>query len=372
LAAGVSLYSYPTMKLAVPLLVALAVGLALARHGWRAGRAWLPAALLLALLWLPFGISTLFNSSSGSRFDQVAIHASTPADWALQVWQGYRLYFDPSFYYITGDPDPSHGMPNRGVELSATAPLALIGLLALAYGCLSRFRPRPIGDDGRRQCAPQHAWLIVGALAIAPLPASLTLPNPHTFRAAPLAPLYALLVGYGIAALWRAPDRIAAPIWRRGLQILAASAFVVMLGWQSAGWTQDLVRVYAPNLEAERFSDGLTETIDQAVGYAPEYDDVWLDTASISKPYIYVLAAQALPPLQAQRELVVQRAPAAVNNVLRIGRYHFDDLGHVPRDLPVLEAVTDQFGNPAYMIQEWLHDDQRSLVVRAMVLPADK
>jgi hypothetical protein len=145
-----------------------------------------------------------------------------------------------------------------------------------------------------------------------------------------------------------------------------------VLGWQSGGWVQDLIQVYAPSLEAERFSDGLIETVDRVVGRAAEYDDVWFDTASISKPYIYVLAAQVLPPQEAQRELVVKRAPAAVNNVLRIGRYHFDNLRQVPRDLPVLEAVTDQFGNPAYMIQEWIHDRQRSLVVRAMVLRPDE
>src|SRR5438094_6539012 len=40
LAAGVALYAYPTMKLAVPLLLAIAVALALWRHGRLAGAAW--------------------------------------------------------------------------------------------------------------------------------------------------------------------------------------------------------------------------------------------------------------------------------------------------------------------------------------------
>jgi len=371
-AAGIAVYAYPTLKMTVPLLVGLAVVLALYGHGWSSARRWLLPALLLALVWLPFGLSTLFNSSSGSRFDQVGIHESTLARWALQVWQGYRLYFDPSFYYVTGDPDPSHGMPNRGVELSVTAPLALIGLATLAYHCVSGFARGQLDDDGTRRRAPQYAWLIAGALAIAPLPASLTLPNPHTFRGSGVAPLYALLVGYGVAGLWQGFDRIAAPTQRRGLQILAAGVFVAVLGWQSGGWLQDLIQVYAPNVGSGRFSDGLPETMERVVSRAPEYDDVWFDTASISKPYIYVLAAQALPAQEAQRTLVVKRAPSMVNNVLRIGRYHFDTLQHVPRDLPVLEALTDQFGNPAYVIQEWVHDRQRSLVVRAMVLRADE
>jgi hypothetical protein len=261
-------------------------------------------------------------------------------------------------------------MPNRGVELSVTAPLAVIGLLALAYNCVSGFGRGQTGEGGTRRHMPQLAWLIAGALAVAPLPASLTLPNPHTFRGSGAAPLYALLTGYGIAALWQASARIAAPTQRRGLQVLVACAFVAVLGWQSGGWIQDLIHGYAPNLASERFSDGLRETMQRVVGRAAEYDDIWLDTASISKPYIYVLAAEALPPQEAQRALVVKRAPAAVNNVVRIGRYHFDILRQIPRDLPVLEAVTDQFGNPAYMIQEWVHDRRRSLVVRAMVLPA--
>jgi hypothetical protein len=136
LAAGIGIYSYPTMKLAVPLLVGLATLLAWLRHGRRAVRGWLLAALLLALLWLPFVSVTLLNEDSAMRARSKLLQADSPAAWLAQWAASYSSYFLPDFYYTTGD--PSNGMPDRGVELLAEAPLVLLGLGALAWCCLPR------------------------------------------------------------------------------------------------------------------------------------------------------------------------------------------------------------------------------------------
>jgi hypothetical protein len=110
----------------------------------------------------------------------------------------------------------------------------------------------------------------------------------------------------------------------------------------------------------------------RVVGYAPGYDEVWLDTLTIGKPYIFLLAAQPLPPAQAHAQMNVQRRPPATNYVVSIERYRFHDLLNVPTDLPALEAIPDRFGRPAFVIQEWRRENQRVLIVRgASELPPD-
>ncbi|MFL5803218.1 MAG: glycosyltransferase family 39 protein, partial [Roseiflexaceae bacterium] len=231
LAAGLGIYAYPTLKLAVPLLLALALLLALLRHGWHAVRGWLPVAALLTLLWLPFAAATLLNPDSAMRAQSKLLRADTPADWLAQWAQGYAGYFLPAFYYQTGD--PSNGMPDLGVQLPVEAPLVLLGLGLLLWRCtIADFRFQ-ISDFrlATRQSAMEW-WLIAGALLIAPLPASLLFPNPHLTRALLAAPGYVLLVGMGAARLWQATSRIRAPVAGSVARYALVALLATALLWQ--------------------------------------------------------------------------------------------------------------------------------------------
>ncbi len=101
---------------------------------------------------------------------------------------------------------------------------------------------------------------------------------------------------------------------------------------------------------------------------APHYDEVWIDTTTVGRPYIFLLAAQAVAPAETQAELIIQRNPPAINKVIQIGRYHFADFPalHVPAQLPVLEALPTRDGDPGYLIQVWKHSGRRILIVRGM------
>ena len=344
-----------------------AVALALMRHGWRAGRRWLPAALLLALLWLPFGVVTLLNPASNTRLGQAALRAGSAAEWLAAWWAGYSSYLRPDLYFISGDGDPIHGLLNRGVELPAEAPLLAIGLAALAWLCfgLSTRRGFKIQNPKSKIQNRHDWWLIAGALLIAPLPASLTNINPHAFRAAQIAPMYALLVGLGAAALWRATAHVPRNALRRAMRGAAVLLFGAALAWQAGGWYRDYIRDYPPGV-AWTNQDGLLETIERAIAYAPQFDEVWISTDDITAPHIYLLAARPLPPDQAQDEIVVIRQPGHLNRVTSIGPYHFASLAALPADLPTLEAVPDRFGGPAFVVQAWQQAGKRVLIVRRM------
>jgi 4-amino-4-deoxy-L-arabinose transferase-like glycosyltransferase len=381
LAAGLALYAYPTMKLAVPLLLVITLVLALLRHGWRASAAWRLPALLLALLWLPFALDVLLNPLSGARFQEIGLTADSPAAWLAKWWHEYQVYLLPDFYYISGDARKIiRGVPGHGAALSVEAPLLLLGLAALALLIVARRRrvaPVPDADalptDARLAALPVSVWwLILFAVLIAPLPASLTERNPNTFRAATITPLYALLVGMGAAVLWQCAARLPAR-WPAITRAIGAGVLVALLAWQSSAWYTDLVQRHAVLASGPFFfADGVLETMQRTVELAPEYDEIWLDTATIGRPYIYLLAAQPMPAAVAQAQTVVERLPLPPNIVSQIGRYHFADLRRLPANLPARELVLDQFARSGYILQQWQRDGRRLLLVRSISsLPID-
>ncbi len=372
IAAGIGLYSYPSMKLAVPLLLALALALATWRHGWRTGMRWWPAALALGLLWSPFVVSTLFNPNSGARLQLIEIKAASPSEWLASWWSNYTVYFRPNLYYLEGGIRKiAQGMPDHGVALGADVAL-LLGLLGLPLLMLPRKHTATtrLADD-RSIPAPEPAqmWLLLaGALLIAPLPASLTAGHPNLFRAAMVAPMYAVLVGIGAAVEWQLLGRLPT---RAGALARVAGTLVVLaaLAWQSTNWFTDLIERYpSPATGTWFFADSELETMQRVVGYAPRFDEVWFDIGTVGRPYIFLLLAQPMPPAESQALLVVERNPPQINNVTSIGRYHFVDFDPlaIPLDLPVLEALPTSGGGPGYLLQEWRHDNQRILLVRSM------
>jgi hypothetical protein len=425
LAAGAGVYAYPTMKLAAPLLTALAVVLAFRRlrgerrpatddHGSRdqetgdgrpetgdqpsrdyglrttdygrdatrntrhatlrsIGRSWLPAALLLALIWLPLAAVTLLNPDSAMRAQSKLLRADTLVAWLSQWAAGYTGYFLPAFYYQTGD--PSNGMPGQGVQLPVEAPLVLLGLGALLWKILD-WGPAHRRSNINNLKSKMEWWLLAGALLIAPLPASLMFPNPHLTRALIAAPGYALLVGLGVAALL--PSRRSAifrprsslsssllakaPAWviRLVLPALVAAALL----WQGGLRFGDYLREF-PGVISAKYQDGMFEAMRAAVQLAPHYDEVWIDDR-MTFPYIFVLAAQPMPPAQAQAEIRVRHGRTTFNTVTALGRYRFSNLAALPSDLPVIEALPTNIGGPGFVLQEWRADGRKILIVRRM------
>jgi hypothetical protein len=225
------------------------------------------------------------------------------------------------------------------------------------------------GDRERAALAPLPIWLLLaGALLIAPLPASLTVGHPHTFRASMIAPIYAVLVGIGAAVEWQLLGRLTVRA-RAPARLAAALVLAAALAWQSAGWFTSLIERYPSQATGTWFfADSEVETMRRVVGYAPGFDEVWLDIGTVGRPYIFLLLAQPLPPAEVQARLVVERNPPEINNVTSIGQYRFVDFAPraVPLDLPVLEALPTAGGGPGYLLQEWRLADRRILLVRSM------
>jgi 4-amino-4-deoxy-L-arabinose transferase-like glycosyltransferase len=348
LAVGIGLYAYPTLKLLLPLLVGGAVLLALWQHGWRVARAWLPAALLLGVLWLPFAWLTLANPASSGRLERIMIQADTPGAWLAKWWEGYSSYFSPAFYYLEGDAGFGRFPEGLGVQLPAEVLVLLPGVLALLLTCCGS------GERLRLPFSRAVAWLLGGLVLAAPLAASLTVRNPHVYRGSAVAPMYALLVGLGIALVWHLLRQ------RQRLRAGLAALWLALLLWQ-AGHAYAHYMIRYPPTVAERYQDGLLQAMHAADAYAPAYDEVRVDWETLHQPYIYLLAVQPAPSRELSRQLIAH--PDYYNRVGRVGRFVFETFDY-PDRLPTLEAFPDRFGNPAFVVQEWNDAGTRALLVR--------
>lgn len=367
LVAGLGLYAYPTLKMFIPLLLGLIVLLAWLRHGWGLVRYAAAPAGLLALLWLPFVYTTLFNRASATRLQDLALRAETPLGLLLSWWQNYSLYWGPGYYYRFGDAFADHGYLQNGVQLWPEAPLVALGLVALLVGTAGELRVRWQRWHGSAAPAPSGALLLLfGALLLAPLPTSLTWQNPHAYRAAGIAPFYTLLVGLGMASFWHLSERARTQGLRQRLRWGVTGLLTLLLCWQATLWFQGYTQRYPLVAGGEwLYQDGLLETMRYADEHAHTVDAIWFDRPIANYPHIYLLAALPAPldDPATQLRLAPEAMPYYV--VDAVGDYAFRSLGKLTFDLPTREAILDRFGRPAYVLQEWQDEDRLVLLIRA-------
>lgn len=145
---------------------------------------------------------------------------------------------------------------------------------------------------------------------------------------------------------------------------MAPALVALALLWQGGLRFGDYLREF-PAVISTKYQDGMFETMRAAVELAPRYDQVWIDDR-MTFPYIFVLAAQPMPPALAQAEIRVQHGRTTFNTVTALGQYHFTNLAALPNDLPVLEALPTNVGGPGFVLQEWRADGRKILIVRRM------
>lgn len=162
---GLIAYTYSVGRLLAPLF---AFGLAIffTRRRWRS----------VLLVWIVFGVTLLplvvFTSrhpgalSERFKFVTYVKPGDTHSQIALRFVKNYAGNLSPRSWLLKGDPEPRHHLPGMGSLLAGVVALALLGLIVVLW----RHR--------------RDAWwrFILYGLAVAPIPASLTLDHFHTLR----------------------------------------------------------------------------------------------------------------------------------------------------------------------------------------------
>lgn len=340
-AAGLAVLSYPTQRVYLP-LVGLA-GLLVYRPRLRRLplRVVGPAAALFLVLAGPTFLVQVAEPATRARAEQVSLFQRSgvaPGRLAEQ----YLAYFSPEFLFVRADGEPMHLPTEGGLEPWAALPLLLLGLGRLARAAL----------PGSTDPARRPARLLLAALALYPFPGCLTVPAPHTLRAAHLIPLLAALAAVGAVVLARWARRTAASARSsvsRGLPVALAGGLAALLGSELAVRDRAYF-VENPTKLVRGFQVGAGEAVEYALAHEAAYREVWV--TGIRRAYVYVLFYAAWPPDDARRNLRVERAPPAPNRVRALGNYRFEDPpDEVIRALPVLYAVRAPDGEVAYEVR---------------------
>ena len=361
-AAGLTIASYPTMKLYVPLLILAALAIYGKTLIGLKREALCYAVIVFVVIAGPIIYLSLVDPGGRARLDQVSAFNTANVSAGFLAQQ-YRSYFSPWVFFIAGNghPGQSPTPPGFGVELRSALPLLLAGFLWLIMAVV-----RPAQPAQRRA-----ALFLLAALALYPVPGSLTVPtppltNPHLSRAIHLIPLVALIAGAGAVALADVARRLlrnAPASVARTLLALAVIAASTLIGLELFTRYADYFNAY-PRREntLEYYQYGLAQALDYAHAHEAQYDEIWI--ADTNQPYIYVLFYLQWPPSDVHRSLQVRRAPPAFDEVDAIGKYHFGDPPNAePADLAVLSTVVDPAGTTAYEVRGGETRDRRRILL---------
>jgi len=351
--AGLTVISYPTMKLYVPLLLVAALFIY-----WRTilrlnREALCYGALVFVLIAGPNLYLSLADPAGGARLDQVSV-LNAPNLSAGLLLRDYTHYFSPKVFFMTGSDHPgwTGTPPGRGVEPLALLPFLVAGLAWLALSGL-----RGAGADSRHS-----ALLVLSALALYPIPGTLTLPpTAHLGRATHLIPLIAIITAGGGVAL---ADLVIRSLRERAAIIAKSSVWAgavvatALLGVDLLGRYDYYFNRYG---DVDHVADYYQYGVEQAVRYAheheAEYDEIWL--TDINEAYIYVLFYTRWPPTQVHQTIEVQRHPPEFNEVEKLGKYNFGALPSAePGRLPPVEEIPRASGIPAYEIRAGILQDR--------------
>jgi 4-amino-4-deoxy-L-arabinose transferase-like glycosyltransferase len=333
--------SYPTMKLYVPLLL-LAATLIYYRSIRRLSAESIICALAILVLFAgPIFYLSIFDPGGRARFDQISVF-NRPVTASLLVRQ-YASYFSPRVFFISGNGHPGQTPtpPGAGVEPLSTLPLLLSGLLWLTAVAARSSSPGATRQSG---------IFVLSAVALYPVAATLTVQDvPHLGRAAQVIPLLAITCGAGAVALADAAARLRPDTWKR--YVIAGA---VMLG---GGLTVELVQRFRDYFERyskreaviEYFQYGLPDAVAYVRAHEKDYDQIWM--TNDNQTYIYLLFFGSWPPSDVHRNLVVRRDPPQFNEVDAIGKYRFGvPPNGMVNGLRLVYSISDPVGRTAYQI----------------------
>lgn len=258
-AVAFSVYAYPTGRLLAGFVAVLVLVAFLAvRPRQYASLAVLPPTIVayLVLLWW-----SLQNPGAlTARFDSISVLFDHPSviEAARRALQNYSQYFGVPFLFTRGDTQLVHGTGLGGVLLLTTAPVVFAGLL--------------VAIRSWRQPLARFALL---ALAVAPIPAALTVDNsPDAPRANGMMAFLLIFVVLGWAALW--------PLLAK--HRLVAAAFFAAMAIEAGGYFADLYTQW-PSRAVVQWDTGQAEAIAEASSLANGHT-VWIAN-SLEEPYIF-------------------------------------------------------------------------------------
>ncbi len=195
IAAGISVYTYPTARLLAPLFVLVALMLYARRGTWKLSLAFVAS---FAASLIPYAVYSLQHPGAmTSRFRDITyiFDPSSPATEKLRTFfENYESYFSPRFLLLVGDSNLRHSTGQGGVIFLVVLLLAIVGFCATLMHSEKRRSSFPI--------------FIVLCTFLTPIAASLTSDGtPHALRSILLGLFLLLLSIIGLDRILASPTK---------------------------------------------------------------------------------------------------------------------------------------------------------------------
>jgi 4-amino-4-deoxy-L-arabinose transferase-like glycosyltransferase len=203
---------------------------------------------------------------------------------ARTVYENFLSHFSVSFLFFDGDVNGRHGSRHMGM-------LYLWEIVSIAAGMFYLLRMSP------RVLLWLFAWL-----ALAAIPASLSLPVPHALRDLTAVPVYAILSAAGIVGL-------GAFIKKR--KYIYVGIITLVIGFFSLQFIY-LYFFVTPKETAADWGDGYPQLVQYVTTHESEYQKV-LITGANWEPYMYFLFYTSYNPRDFQKQ----------ENSTHFGKYEF-------------------------------------------------
>lgn len=249
---GLSLYTYSSSKLWVPLQL-IGIGLIYGKlHMWRRIVLIAVAAVLVSLPAISFSLS--HHGAFTARFRTVTYiydQSKTLPEKALEFTQNYTRHFNLSFLVWTGDTNLRHAIGYSG-EL-----FGIVAILAVAGIYYAVFRPTKRGDE-------KFYLFLLFNLLIAPIPAALTLGDTgHSLRTTLMGIALLLFAGYGFMRITTNMRAAAKPLFT----ITVITILIAEAGLYLQHYFTDYIHTSIVWFE----SYGFEQTLDSAISQHPEH-----------------------------------------------------------------------------------------------------
>lgn len=209
-----SMYTYQTFRVLVPLTLLTAIGLAFLNKPRR--HQLLIGVGILVLLSLPLIIFSL-SAHGQSRFFQTSAFGQNPYHRGVQVFlgdaiiyvQNYLSFFSITYLFRLGDQINRHQVNNMGILYIWQLPFVVMGLYFLSKVKNTALR-----------------FVTLFLLLVGPMPAALVLPSPHTLRFLIGSIPYAFLSAFGLYQVFLQKGK-----WAKYLLVGVAIFAVIELGY---------------------------------------------------------------------------------------------------------------------------------------------
>ena len=321
---GISLFSYHSAKIVVPLTVFLLLVLYTKRL--LAVRKF----FLISLFVLAVFVSVIIlnpNLLGTARIKQTSFSESEIQSTALYQKTGrsllgfieivatqYKLHFRPKYLFISGDGNTRHSTQVVGEFYKFDAPFLAIGTLATIWLIVVK--------------RSKEAFLLAFWALIAPLPAAAVNEAPHSARAMFMTGSWHIIAALGLYCLLFI-------FGKRFMKVVILTFSLIALGYFVKPYLENYYQNYAQEYAIE-WQYGMADIVDY-ISENPDYVRIYM-TDERHQPYIFFLYYLKYPePLFFEAVRYNERISKSYNLVLTFDKYQFG--GWDPIESKPLEGV---------------------------------